>query len=251
MEYATVQYTHKLKHDWVQTRPPVKKITIINNDNWAKHTLKFPKTCKIVWEEYKKCRNQCSSLFLKLKSEYFRDFITTTSISTKKLWKKLAPYTTPNKKSVLVASAILKNTLLNTDLDLATSFCNYFASVTLVFQFLSIFTCLAFISNHFSTILIPRPPSGGLSIKPFTVEEVRDGLLALVPNSGEGDVGIESLILVECAEELSIPITFLFNLILSTGVYPDDWKCAHIIPIYKGKGSHSALDSYTVVEKLR
>ena len=38
--------------------------------------------------------------------------------------------------------------------------------------------------------------------------------------------------------------------ILSTGVYPDDWKCAHIIPIYKGKGSHSALDSYRPISIL-
>jgi hypothetical protein len=89
-----------------------------------------------------------------------------------------------------------------------------------------------------------------LSIRPFTTEQVTKGLKALVPSSGEGEVGIETIILVECADEIGKVITLLFNLIIITGIYPDDWKCAHITPIYKNKGSKSSLDSYRPISIL-
>ena len=67
----------------------------------------------------------------------------------------------------------------------------------------------------------------------LTVDEVIKGLKALKPNSVKGESNIETSILIDAAEELWRPLTNLFNLILDTGIYPDEWKCAHITPIFK------------------
>ena len=50
---------------------------------------------------------------------------------------------------------------------------------------------------------------------------------------------------------LAIPgvITALFNLSLSTGVYPDMWKIAKVIPIHKG-GNTSEVNNYRLVSLL-
>ena len=36
----------------------------------------------------------------------------------------------------------------------------------------------------------------------------------------------------------------LFNLSLTQGIVPSDWKLAKVTPIYKGKGSHSEPGNY-------
>ena len=45
-------------------------------------------------------------------------------------------------------------------------------------------------------------------------------------------------------------MTDLFNLCLSSGSIPDDWKVAFLTPIYKGKGSKSSLDKYRPISIL-
>ena len=83
----------------------------------------------------------------------------------------------------------------------------------------------------------------------FTVDEVIKGLKALKPNSGKGESNIETSILIDAAEELGRPLTNIFNLILDTGIYPDEWKCAHITPIFKS-GSKKDLGNYRPISIL-
>ena len=71
----------------------------------------------------------------------------------------------------------------------------------------------------------------------------------MTSNSDKGESGIESSILIEAAEALGKPITQLFNLILKSGIYPDEWKCAHITPIFKG-GKKSDLGNYRPISIL-
>ena len=201
-----------------------------------------------LWSEFKLLRNKCTNLFYGKKAAYFRNFINTNDLSTKKLWKKLSPYISPNKKSTLVAASILKNTNNNSDSDLASAFCNYFSTLLIKFNFLSLTLCISYITNYISECGFGRDI--GLTIRHFTEEEVTKGLKSLVPNSGVGEVGIESIVFVECADELTKQITYLFNLIITTGIYPDDWKCAHIIPIYKGKGPKTDLENYRPISIL-
>ena len=61
---------------------------------------------------------------------------------------------------------------------------------------------------------------------------------------------IETRVFKDCASELKDCFTDLFNLCLSTGSIPDDWKVAFLTPIYKGKGSKSSLDNYRPISIL-
>jgi hypothetical protein len=90
----------------------------------------------------------------------------------------------------------------------------------------------------------------GLIIQRFTPNEVVAGLKSLSSTSGVGEVGIESRLFIECAEELGPVITDLYNLIISTHTFPNEWKCAHVTPIFKGKGLKTALDNYRPVSIL-
>ena len=48
----------------------------------------------------------------------------------------------------------------------------------------------------------------------------------------------------ETAEEVSIPLTLLFQKSMDMGKLPVDWKLANITPIYKSKGSKESVENY-------
>lgn len=77
--------------------------------------------------------------------------------------------------------------------------------------------------------------------------EVHRLLRELNPHKAKGPDDIATFILKECAEELAVPLTHLFNLSLRTGELPIDWKIADIIPIFKGKGSRDRALNYRPV----
>ena len=106
----------------MDTHAPIKTVPLKSSNNFPwidksyiglsnKRDALFNKARKygsdLDWESYKKIRNKCSSYFHKKKSSYFQNFIESTSVSSKKLWKKLSPYITPNKKSSLISANIL------------------------------------------------------------------------------------------------------------------------------------------------
>ena len=79
-----------------------------------------------------------------------------------------------------------------------------------------------------------------------TSEEVRKLLQDLNVNKATGPDGIPPRILSLAATELSIPIAILFQKSISTGSLPNEWKMAHVTPIFK-KGSKSAVNNYRPV----
>ena len=54
---------------------------------------------------------------------------------------------------------------------------------------------------------------------------------------------IANQVLVECHEELSIPLTILFKKSLTQGDVPTDWKLANVTPVFKG-GSKKYTSNY-------
>ncbi len=77
-------------------------------------------------------------------------------------------------------------------------------------------------------------------------DEVRDCMLALNKRKAMGPDQISGWMLSECAEELSFPLTEMFNKSLSQGKLPEVWKAADIVPIYK-KGPKEDANNYRPV----
>ncbi|KAK8741933.1 hypothetical protein OTU49_002018 [Cherax quadricarinatus] len=65
----------------------------------------------------------------------------------------------------------------------------------------------------------------------------------LKPNKSPGPDELYARVLKECKEELSTPLANLFNISLQTGMVPDKWKMANVIPIFK-TGDRSLASNY-------
>jgi len=62
-----------------------------------------------------------------------------------------------------------------------------------------------------------------------------------------GPVEIHPRMLKELAEIIYEPLTIIFNESLRTGKLPNEWKLAHVTPIYKNKGSPNLAVNYRPV----
>ena len=62
---------------------------------------------------------------------------------------------------------------------------------------------------------------------------VKDIISMLDIIKATGIDGISARVLKECAEELSYPLTLLFNLSFRSGKFPASWKRAHVTPVHK------------------
>ena len=76
--------------------------------------------------------------------------------------------------------------------------------------------------------------------------EVIDVLKLLKLNKATGPDGISNRMLKLTHSTVSYPLTKLFNLSLKTHTYPDLWKIAHVMPLFK-KGEKSFCCNYRPV----
>ena len=82
----------------------------------------------------------------------------------------------------------------------------------------------------------------------FEIEEetVKKTLQGLKMNKAAGPDGIPPSVLCEAADQLARPITLLFRKSLNDSCVPEEWKMAHVSPIFK-KGSKASVNNYRPV----
>jgi len=78
---------------------------------------------------------------------------------------------------------------------------------------------------------------------------VIDIIKSLKHKNSSGFDGISNNILKHCVNEISKPMTFIFNYSLMTEVFPDRFKYAFVLPIHK-KGDKSIKSNYRPITLL-
>ena len=69
---------------------------------------------------------------------------------------------------------------------------------------------------------------------------------ALKTNSAPGPDGITPRFLQELVDEVAAPLSCIFTKSMAQGTVPEDWKTAHVTPIFK-KGQKSSTTNYRPV----
>ena len=111
-------------------------------------------------------------------------------------------------------------------------------------------------NNFFSSVFTSEntlnvPPVTALTEKQIlsvkvTPAKVKEKIKKLKPGSAPGPDGITVRYLQTFSEELSLPLSTIYNKSLTEGVVPDDWRKANVTPIFK-KGSKSQACNYRPV----
>ncbi|KAI8483419.1 hypothetical protein Bbelb_388820 [Branchiostoma belcheri] len=100
-----------------------------------------------------------------------------------------------------------------------------------------------------STRRLPMFTNEELNTITVSVEEVQEALQALHPNKAPGPDGISNRLLKEAAPVICTSLCDLFNLSLSTGQLPAEWKQCNVSPVYK-KGDRTDPSNYRPIALL-
>ena len=88
-----------------------------------------------------------------------------------------------------------------------------------------------------------------MKIIPVTEAEIIGIIKSLKSKNTAGHDGISTKILKYCVQNISKPLTYICNMSLTTGVFPDRCKYAIVRPIYK-KGEITNTDNYRPISLL-
>jgi len=83
----------------------------------------------------------------------------------------------------------------------------------------------------------------------FKHKDVKKILKHLKPDKATGPDLIPTRVLKECSAELASPLSHLFELCLTNGVFPNQWKTASVVPIHK-RGSKADPTKYRPISLL-
>lgn len=193
------------------------------------------------YKEYKSMLDKCLH---KSEIQYYEKILSDKRNSAKGLWNHFGPMLNGKKQSSKrIPRLFYDNKEILKDLDIANCF-----------------------NNHFSNVgkkLAAKIPKGHANFRkylghgimesfflgPLTVSDVMEEILKLNPNKSPGPDGISPKLIKLCGHALSVPLLLIYNKSIEVGIYPDIFKLAKIIPIFK-KCARDSVDNYRPISLL-
>ena len=70
----------------------------------------------------------------------------------------------------------------------------------------------------------------------ISTNEIQDNILTVLStNKAHGPDNISVAMIKLCGEHLCVPLKIIFQNIIKTGTFPDQWKEANVTPVHKKK----------------
>ena len=164
-----------------------------------------------------------------------------------KLWKVVNDLCgRKNRSSDVPASLISDNVVLSEPQQIVDALNEHFANVGLTTT-----SCLG--RCRPSELSLMEPPytgTGKFSLSPVEPHEFCNTVKKVKADFGNSSENVPSRLIADFAYILSIPLAAVFNLSVTSGVFPQELKVASVLPLYKGKGAKSEPGSYRPISLL-
>ena len=179
------------------------------------------------WSDYKKVRNQVNIELRNAKKNYYSSKIANQKQNPKKAWKSINNLLGKQNKHSKVNELKLGENILNNPKDIAEGFNSYFSNIgpDLASQ---IHTS----SCNFETY-VKKAKSEFAAFQPTNVNNVYQLLSGLSSNKATGLDKISCKIIKIAALVIADSLTYIFNQAITLSSFPDEWKMARVIPLYK------------------
>lgn len=192
-------------------------------------------------QQFKVLRNKVVTLSRKSKcaqEEKDNAELSSVQTSSKKWWKLSNSITNSNHQICIGNTPIMNGSdIITGNHDKANLLNKYFVTQSTL--------------DESNARLPPNPPNPHILIEQKVIqpEDVYEILINLDVSKATGPDGISNRLLREAAVSISQPLSHLFNYSLSKGQFPESWKLAHVIPVYK-KDDPKLCNNYRPISLL-
>jgi hypothetical protein len=178
------------------------------------------------------------------KKLYFTNKLKENAKNPKKTWQTLNELLDKGSRTESVDKINVNGQIETDPVKIATHFNNFFVNAG------------KNISNSVPTVM--KPPEDyvvynrdipNLNLKNTTPEHVKKVIRSLAPKLSCDVSGISTKMIKYIGDEISKPLSHIFNLSLSTGLFPTRFKQCRVIPIFKN-GNRLECDNYRPISLL-
>ena len=223
---------------------PAIKISI---DRKKKLYKKYLKTrSPYLHSKFKLYRNKLNHLLRISKRMYYNDFFNNNNNinNIKNTWKGIRQIINLNPKSFHAPTKIIKDNIELVDgKSITDAFNDFFANIGS-----KLANSIPPVSKSPLSYLPPQKPNS-FYLLPVTSNEIEQVISTLDIKKACGPFSIPTKLLKLLKCFLSKPLQTIFNVSFTSGMVPDDFKVAKVIPIYK-KGLNTSLGNYRPISLL-
>ena len=196
---------------------------------------------KVIYHNY---RNRLTTIIRASKKNYYADKLSSCKHSAKQTWNILNSVLGRHTKLNLPDSFNTPEGLISDAQKIANYFNSYFVNVgpNLANKIHSNIDFHNYLINAHS-------PDNSFFFTPITTEEIIKTCTSLKSNASCGHDDIKPDVIKAVRELIAYPLAHILNLSLSTGVVPNQFKVARVVPIYK-KGDRHEFTNYRPISVL-
>ena len=193
--------------------------------------LKSPTTNNI--QKYKTYKNILTSCIHEAEGMYHQKLFSDKQSGILNFWKTYSQTLNPIKKSNKnhLEKLIVNGQTLTRDIDIANGFNDYFCSVG------EKISSKIKATGNFNSYMKYKTDET-FFLMPVVATEVLNEMLKLNPQKACGPDNITTKLIKTCADELKNPLTHLFNAAIASAQFPDPWKIAKVLSLYKKKSKY-------------
>ena len=203
-------------------------------------------SCDPKWESYRQQNKEYSKLKRDAKINNVKERLMKNKNSSKKLWATINTVIgkSNNKKNVISMITTDGKTITN-DKAMAQSFCKYFSNIGT-----NMSKKLPNSSNKFYNSLknIPKSKSS-IFFQPYVEHDIIELINDLPDKTSSGWDRLDNTVLKSLKNSLCVPLCIMINESMLTGSFPELFKEATIIPLFKSKEKY-LLNNYRPISLL-
>ena len=217
------------------------------------HLKKARRTGKEVdWSMYRRLRNAVTRQIRKSKATHTRTLFRESINKPKDFWKQLKKcYPVKDSRAQQVKTFKVNDKQIDDKITIANEFCQFFTAIgkNLQSKILSLSDIVWKAQDHSELQQKMNPNNKYFEFTPTSSREVLAIMKKIKRKVSEGYDEIPASLVIDGAEELSVPLSFLINRCLAHSVFPTAEKCAKITPVHKSDDK-TVMDNYRPISIL-
>ena len=216
------------EYDKIEPKPwitiPIRQLIKVRNKLYSKYCKK-PIT---YGDSYRSCRNRLNNMIRNSKKNYYQNILKINRSDCRKTWKIINNLLNRNPQQDRFKQIFDGVQLTSNAEEISGVFNNHFINTPI-----NIANSLVSDSNlNFRNFLSGNYPQS-MFIRPLTPSNLINITKSLKNTSSGGYLDLPSKVIKFIIEDISVPLSIIFNKCINDGYFPDKLKVAQVIPIYK------------------
>lgn len=198
------------------------------------------------WSAFKQARNSVNNEIKIAKESYYKSAFNENEKNLKKTWSIINELTSRKQSNSFIKEVKLNNSPVIDSQEICEAFNNHFADIgPMLAEKIPIngnsSSYLDYLTYQNSEVRFHLSETN-----PFVVFSL---LSKLCKSKATGLDKISAKLLQLCPDLIAESLCIIFNSSINTGIFPDEWKCSKVIPLFK-QGERSDLTNYRPISVI-